>query len=79
MPATPVTPAAPSPSSPAATSDADAGPDDPKEADRMAILRALEQGELDVPTAMDRLAALDGDAAGQSDAGPGQEPDPSHG
>jgi hypothetical protein len=28
----------------------------------MTILRALEQGELDVPTAMDRLAALDADA-----------------
>jgi hypothetical protein len=33
---------------------------DPVETERMAILRALEQGELDVPTAMDRLAALDG-------------------
>jgi len=35
---------------------------DPAEAERMAILRALEQGELDVPAAMDRLAALDADA-----------------
>jgi hypothetical protein len=34
---------------------------DPAEAERMTVLRALEQGELDVPTAMDRLAALDAD------------------
>ncbi|HEY3165574.1 MAG TPA: DUF4097 family beta strand repeat-containing protein [Candidatus Limnocylindrales bacterium] len=32
---------------------------DPFETDRMTILRALERGELDVATAMDRLSALD--------------------
>ena len=40
--------------------------DDPVEAERMTILRALEQGELDVPTAIDRLAALDADASDPS-------------
>jgi len=39
--------------------DAPSASPDPVEAERMAILRALEQGELDVPAAMDRLAALD--------------------
>jgi hypothetical protein len=34
---------------------------DAAEAQRMDILRALEQGELDVPTALDRLATLDAD------------------
>jgi hypothetical protein len=48
---------------------------DPAEAERMTILRALEQGELDVPTAMDRLAALDttGDAAPTSGGDDRQE------
>jgi hypothetical protein len=50
------------PTPPPATSttlgDPSAAPD-PIETERMAILRALEQGELDVPTAMDRLEALD--------------------
>jgi hypothetical protein len=32
---------------------------DPAETDRMAILKAIEAGEIDVATAMDRLAALD--------------------
>lgn len=50
----PVTGSAGLPDAPAADA-----PDDATEAERMAILRALEQGELDVPTAMDRLAALD--------------------
>jgi hypothetical protein len=45
---------------------------DPAEAERMAILRALEQGELDVPAAMDRLAALDADAP--ADRGDRREP-----
>jgi len=43
---------------PAASGDPTA-PADPADAERMAILRALERGELDVPTAMDRLAVLD--------------------
>jgi hypothetical protein len=41
----------------AATTDAPAP--DATEAERMTILRALESGELDVATAMDRLAAID--------------------
>lgn len=41
--------------------------DDGVETRRMEILRALEQGDLDVPTAMERLAALD------AAAGPGGE------
>jgi hypothetical protein len=53
MPEMPDLPAMPS------TGDATAAPDDGIEARRMAILRGLEQGELDVPTAIDRLAALD--------------------
>jgi Putative adhesin len=44
---------------------------DPMEAERMAILRALEQGELDVPAALDRLAALGAGSTGGSDE---QEP-----
>jgi len=40
---------------------------DPTETERMAILRALEQGELDVPTAMDRLAELDAIAASEQE------------
>ena len=36
-----------------------AGPRDPSDDDRMAILRALERGDLDVPAAMDRLSVLD--------------------
>jgi hypothetical protein len=62
MPRMPAMPAMPSvgasapasqPGNPAETAD------DPIETERMTILRALEQGELDVPTALDRLAALD--------------------
>jgi hypothetical protein len=41
--------------------------DDTVEAERMTILRALESGDLDVATAMDRLAALDA-AGGKEDA-----------
>jgi Putative adhesin len=37
----------------------DEAPEDGDEAERMVILRALERGELDVATAMDRLSALD--------------------
>ena len=39
---------------------AEASGDDPHGAARMAILRDLEQGNLDVATAMARLAELDG-------------------
>jgi hypothetical protein len=35
---------------------------DPNERDRMAILRSLEQGDLDVASALDLLTALDGDS-----------------
>lgn len=61
------------------TSDGPAAPgapsnlrDEPSAAERMAILRALEQGDLDVATAMDRLTALDdrddgGSATAQTD------------
>ena len=45
-----------------ASADAATAADDPDETERMAILRALEQGELDVPTALDRLAVLDAPA-----------------
>ncbi len=38
----------------------------------MAVLRALEQGELDVPAAMERLAVLDDAAA--ADRGDPREP-----
>jgi hypothetical protein len=47
---------------------------DPTDAERMAILRALEQGELDVPAAMDRLAALDAGAGVAADRSDRQEP-----
>ena len=61
-PVAPRRPAAPvSPVAPAARDELPAVADDPTESRRMEILRALEQGKLDVPTAMDRLAALDGD------------------
>jgi len=44
--------------------------DDPLGSERMTILRALEHGEMDVATAMDRLAALDAadESAGPADA-----------
>ncbi len=45
--------------------------DDPAEAGRMAILRALESGELDVATAMDRLAALDQASTGEQERADG--------
>jgi hypothetical protein len=40
-----------------------ADPDEPTDVERMTILQALERGELDVPTALDRLAALEPSAA----------------
>jgi hypothetical protein len=47
----------------------EATPDEPTpdgdEAQRMVILRALERGELDVPAAMERLAALDAASGGE--------------
>jgi Putative adhesin len=46
-----------------AVAPASADPDDPTDAERMTILQALERGELDVPTALDRLAALEPSAA----------------
>jgi hypothetical protein len=62
MPAMPALPAMPAmPAAPGAPGRDDPSVD-PTEAERMTILRALEQGELDVPAAMDRLAALDADA-----------------
>ena len=39
-------------------------PTDPRDAARMAILRALEAGEIDVPTATARLSALDEEVMG---------------
>jgi hypothetical protein len=55
----PASPAA-SPSPAAATpTPNDASATDGNEDDRMAVLRALERGDLDVAAAMDRLAALD--------------------
>jgi hypothetical protein len=65
----PEAPAAP----PAPIAPSDDDPVDPREAERMAILWALEQGDLDVPAAMGRLAALDGDRS-EADAERG-EPD----
>lgn len=44
---------------PAAIDDGPSSQDDSTDDERMAILRALEQGELDVATAMERLAAID--------------------
>jgi hypothetical protein len=42
---------------------------EPIDDERMAVLRALERGEIDVATAMDRLATLDpGDPEGPTDA-----------
>jgi putative adhesin len=62
-PAAPPPPLAPgAPTAPETTADAtppSAVGSDPAETDRMAILRAIEAGEIDVATAMDRLAALD--------------------
>jgi hypothetical protein len=48
---------------PTAASSGEGGGSDPREATRLTILRALERGELDVESAMRRLAAVD-------DAGP---------
>jgi hypothetical protein len=49
-------------------------PADPADAERMAILRALERGELDVPAAMDRLALLDATPeTGDGSEGTGRE------
>lgn len=66
-PEPPVPPLAPGlPTSPTAFDDVPREPDaadDELDDARMAILRSLENGELDVATAMDRLAALDAAAA----------------
>jgi hypothetical protein len=71
-PIAPIAPRLPEvPEMPEMTGRPDDNPPDPTEAERMTILRALEQGELDVPAAMDRLAALDAEGAGRSDR---QEP-----
>jgi hypothetical protein len=89
-PAAPAAPIAPTPPAAAAApfgprpvaASAPADPEgpgaDPVEAERMDILRALEQGDLDVPAAMDRLAALDGDAANAA-AADGDRRDPADG
>lgn len=63
-PRPPIAPAAPRMPGPGEPATDAAGSDetpegDPTDADRMDVLRALEAGELDVATAMDRLAALD--------------------
>jgi hypothetical protein len=59
-PAAPDAPAVPSPETGAeAATRSSAAEGDPAETDRMAILEAIEAGEIDVATAMDRLAALD--------------------
>ena len=66
-PDSPIQPADPvTANPPSATSEPPAGATsaDPADARRMEILRALEAGELDVPSAMDRLAALDGETGG---------------
>lgn len=68
-PLPPTPPAPPHPPIAPVTPPATADTTDPAEADRLAILRSLERGELDVPTAMDRLAALDAEPRG-----PGREP-----
>ena len=80
-PAMPSLPGAPSrptmprlpglPATPGSTAIADDmdGHVDPTEAERMAVLRALEQGELDVPTAMARLAVLDASSEPDVDRG----------
>lgn len=53
-----------------------AAPDDePIDADRMAILRSLEQGDLDVAAAMDLLAALDERTSGEGAGSAGEEAD----
>ena len=75
----PAAPAAPPPAAPPASADVPASPasaapaeapvaPDPSDGGRMDILRALESGELDVATAMDRLAALDAADEERSDA-----------
>jgi hypothetical protein len=70
-PTAPAAPAAPpvgSPTDDRARSGTAAGPSaaDPSETDRLAILKAIEAGEIDVATAMERLAALDAaDEAGR--------------
>lgn len=73
-PADPPAPPAPTPPagpgtapSPPTSGDARADVAEPTDARRMEILRALEQGTLDVPTAMARLAALDAFEAGTPD------------
>ena len=71
-PTAPAPPAAPSaPAAPRSPSDPDTADHetaaDPAEADRMEVLRALEAGELDVATAMERLAALDAKDEERSD------------
>ncbi len=69
MPRVPTPPVAPTPPVPPEARAAAGTPSpndeagDPAEAERMAVLRALEQGELDVPAAMERLAVLDDAAA----------------
>jgi hypothetical protein len=50
-----------------------ADPDDPTDEERMTILQALERGELDVPTALERLAALE-PSAGASDLDDSSDP-----
>jgi DUF4097 and DUF4098 domain-containing protein YvlB len=69
-PAPPAPPAAPAPprapAGPDATTDA-AGTPVPSDDERLEVLRALEAGELDVATAMDRLAALDAADGERSD------------
>jgi hypothetical protein len=60
-PAPPAPPAAPAPDAPETASEA-FDDDDPVEAARLRILKALEAGELDVATAMNELADLDAPA-----------------
>jgi DUF4097 and DUF4098 domain-containing protein YvlB len=66
-PAPPAAPAPPrAPAEPDAATDA-AGTPVPSDDERLEVLRALEAGELDVATAMDRLAALDAADGARSD------------
>ena len=53
----------------------EAASDEPTDAERMQILRALELGELDVATALDLLAALDDQSSTERAATAGDGPD----
>jgi hypothetical protein len=61
-PTAPTAPTPPTPPTPSTDPALSLGQTDEREASRLAILRSLERGEIDISEATDRLADLDGSA-----------------